>query len=53
MTQELRALVLAAASIGFFHTLLGLLGVFFGLALKGLVGAESVRGGLVILFLGL
>lgn len=86
MTQELRALVLTAASIGFFHTLLGpdhylpfimmawarkwsagktlaitaicavghiassvvlgLLGVFFGLALKGLVGAESVRGNL-------
>jgi nickel/cobalt transporter (NicO) family protein len=86
VTQELRALVLTAASIGFFHTLfgpdhylpfimmswarqwsagktalitlicavghiassvvLGLIGVFFGLALKGLVGTESVRGGL-------
>ena len=86
MTQELRALVLTAASIGFFHTLfgpdhylpfimmawarrwsagktalitaicavghiassvvLGLIGVFFGLALKGLVGTESVRGDL-------
>jgi len=86
VTQELRALVLTAASIGFFHTLfgpdhylpfimmawarrwsagktalitaicavghiassvvLGLIGVFFGLALKGLVGTESVRGDL-------
>lgn len=86
MTQELRALILTAASIGFFHTLfgpdhylpfimmawarqwsatrtavitvicavghiassvvLGLVGVFFGLALKGLIGTESVRGDL-------
>ncbi|OHB63826.1 MAG: hypothetical protein A2Y77_01285 [Planctomycetes bacterium RBG_13_62_9] len=84
MTQELRALVIAAASIGFFHTLLGpdhylpfimmawarkwsagktalitllcalghigssvvlgLVGVSLGLAVKGLEGAESVRG---------
>jgi nickel/cobalt transporter (NicO) family protein len=86
VTQELRALVLTAASIGFFHTLfgpdhylpfimmswarqwsagktalitlicalghiassivLGLVGVFLGLALKGLVGTESLRGDL-------
>ena len=84
MTQELRALIITAASIGFFHTLLGpdhylpfimmawarqwstgktlaitaicavghiassvvlgLIGVGFGLALKGLVDAESARG---------
>jgi nickel/cobalt transporter (NicO) family protein len=84
MTQELRALIITAASIGFFHTLLGpdhylpfimmawarqwstgktlvitavcavghiassvvlgLIGVAFGLALKGLVHAESARG---------
>lgn len=84
MTQELKALVVTAASIGFLHTLLGpdhylpfimmawarkwsaaktllitsicaaghvgssvllgLVGVVFGLALKGLVGAESFRG---------
>jgi sulfite exporter TauE/SafE len=86
VTQELRALVLTAASIGFFHTLLGpdhylpfimmawarrwstgktalitvicaighigssvvlgFVGVAFGLALKGLVGTESIRGDL-------
>ena len=84
MTQELRALIITAASIGFFHTLLGpdhylpfimmawarqwstgktlaitaicavghiassvvlgLIGVGFGLALKGLVDTESARG---------
>jgi len=84
VTQELRALIIAAASIGFLHTLLGpdhylpfvmmswarqwsaakttvitllcalghiagsvvlgLLGVSLGLAVKGLEGAESVRG---------
>lgn len=84
MTQELRALIITAASIGFFHTLLGpdhylpfimmawarrwstgktlvitticaighigssvvlgLIGVAFGLALKGLVDTESTRG---------
>jgi len=84
LTQELRTLVVTAASIGFLHTLLGpdhylpfimmawarkwsaartllitsicavghigssvvlgFVGVAFGLALKGLVGAESLRG---------
>jgi len=84
LTQELRTLVVTAASIGFLHTLLGpdhylpfimmawarkwsaartllitsicavghigssvvlgFVGVTFGLALKGLVGAESLRG---------
>lgn len=86
MTQELKALVLTAASIGLFHTLLGpdhylpfimmswarkwsvartllitfvcavghigssvvlgMAGVLLGLAVKGLVGVESVRGSL-------
>ncbi len=86
MTQGLEALIPTAASVGFFHTLLGpdhylpfimmawarkwsagktllitavcaighiassvllgMIGVFFGLTLKGLIGAESMRGDL-------